>query len=141
MIAKTGSVVMRVLVAGLVMGAAACGTIGGGEQRELAWVVDSRGDAEAFARCIAAAEEANAKKYDAYGIEVRNERSERGWRVEVSDRMAFFGRETAMVIEVGDKPDGGARAAAYAGSEVVRETSSEARAKACAGQAAKRGAG
>jgi outer membrane lipoprotein SlyB len=139
MIAKAGK--LAGLAAGAVLGAAACGTIGGGEQRGLAWVVESRGNAEALAKCIAAAEEANAKKYDAYGIEVRIERSERGWRVEVSDRMAFFGRETAMVVEVGDLPGGGARAAAYMGSEVVRETSSEARAQACVTEAAKRAAG
>lgn len=141
MIAKAGRFVMRGLVAGWVLGTAACATIGGGEPRGLAWVVESRGDAEALAKCIAAGEMANAKKYDAYGIEVRHERSERGWRVEVSDRMAFFGRETAMVVEVFDKPDGGARAAAYMGSEVIRDSSSEARATACVAEAAKRGAG
>jgi hypothetical protein len=123
---------VRGLVVGLTLGGTACGTIGGGEQRGLAWTVESRGDAEALARCIAAAETANARKYDAYRIEVRNERSERGWRVEVSDGMAFFGRETAMVVEVVDQPGGGARAVALMGSEVIRDTSSEARAKACA---------
>lgn len=139
MIAKAGK--LAGLAAGAVLSVAACGTIGGNESRRLAWVVESRGDAEGLAKCIAAAEEANAKRYDAYGIEVRNERSEGGWRVEVSDRMAFFGRETAMVVEVSDKPEGGARAAAFMGSEVIRDSSSEARAKACAAAAAKRVAG
>jgi hypothetical protein len=132
MVAKAGSLAARVLAVGLMAGTAACGTIGGGQQRALAWSVESRGDAEALAGCIAAAETANGKKYDAYRIEVRNERSEHGWRVEVSDGMAFFGRETAMIVEVVDRPDGGARAVAFMSSEVVRDTSSEARARACA---------